>query len=170
MWRWVQRMVWSACPPPRRACRRSRSQRLPLRAAARRGCTYRPVSVVARAAQARWAVARVCCGRQATGVTPTVHKVRFSSERGRCVTHWRSDGTTPPAAAERVARARGVGYLCRGDKPGIHKTQASQATTRRRSTCGCSLSRNPIVKQTLKCQADIQLSGRRPTTRQTCNY
>ena len=26
--------------------------------------------------------------------TPTVHKVRFASERGRCVTHWRSDGTT----------------------------------------------------------------------------
>ena len=40
------------------------------------------------------AVARVCCGRQATGATPTVHKVRFASERGRCVTHWRSDGTT----------------------------------------------------------------------------
>ena len=54
-------------------------------------------------------VARVCCGRQATGVTPTVHKVRFSSERGRCVTHWRSDGTTEPeaggAARERVLLA-----------------------------------------------------------------
>ena len=47
------------------------------------------------------AVARVCCGRQATGVTPTVHKVRFSSERGRCVTHWRSDGTTAPEPEHR---------------------------------------------------------------------
>ena len=124
MWRWAQRMVWSACPPPRRACRRLRPQRLKpafpyaqqrvLRAAARRGCTYRPVSVVARAAQARWAVARVCCGRQATGVTPTVHKVRFSSERGRCVTHWRSDGTTAPEAGAPGARARAVGMFYGG--------------------------------------------------------
>ena len=51
--RWAQRMVWSAAQgvPPLAV------SRLPLRAAARRGCTYRPVSVVARAAQARWAAA-----------------------------------------------------------------------------------------------------------------
>ena len=60
------------------------------------------------------AVARVCCGRQATGVTPTVHKVRFSSERGRCVTHWRSDGTTAPEAAAPGARARAVGVFYGG--------------------------------------------------------
>jgi len=34
----------------------------------------------------RGTVARVCCDRQATGATPTVRKVRFSSEWGRCVT------------------------------------------------------------------------------------
>ena len=43
-------------------------------------------------------VARVCCGRQATGATPTVHKARSDEERGRCVTHWCSDGTTAPHA------------------------------------------------------------------------
>ena len=53
-------------------------------------------------------VARVCCGRQATGATATVHKARSSSERGRCVTHWCSDGTT--GATRRSARARGRAF------------------------------------------------------------
>ena len=67
-------------------------------------------------------VARVCCGRQATGATPTVHKVRSSSERGRCVTHWRSDGTTAPHA-EHTAR-EGALLVCFTDKKtGMKKTR-----------------------------------------------
>ena len=55
--RWVQRMVWSACPPPRgggRAAARGLNgrSRPSSRAAARRGGAYQPASVVARAAQA----------------------------------------------------------------------------------------------------------------------
>ena len=43
-------------------------------------------------------VARALWERRATGGTPTVRGALSTSRRGRCVTHWRSDGTTPPGA------------------------------------------------------------------------
>ena len=42
--------------------------------------------------------ARACWGRRATGATPSVRGAPSSSRLGRCVTHWRSDGTLPPGA------------------------------------------------------------------------
>ena len=61
-------------------------------------------------------VARVCCGRQATGATPTVHKARSDEERGRCVTHWCSDGTTGATRRSARARARAFGMFYWGGK------------------------------------------------------
>ena len=60
-------------------------------------------------------VARVCCGRQATGATPTVRKARSDEERGRCVTHWCSDGTTG-ATRRSARRARAFGMFYWGGK------------------------------------------------------
>ena len=42
--------------------------------------------------------ARACWGRRATGGAPAACGARSTSRRGRCVTHWRSDGTRPPGA------------------------------------------------------------------------
>ena len=62
--------------------------------------------------------ARACCGRQATGATPTVRGARSSSQRGHCVTHWRSDGTSPPQAGATARRAC-CWHVLRGDKKGM---------------------------------------------------
>ena len=80
-------------------------------------------------------------GRRAAGATPSVRGARVSSRWGRCVTHWRSDGTTPPGT-ERLRR-ESVLLACSegGDKPGIELGVSGlhpQATTRKPSTCGHS--------------------------------
>ena len=121
------RSAWCGAPARRRAGRaaaRGLTTSLTRRSASRLhvpaslcGCTSCTSALGCGATHGT--VARVCCGRQATGVTPTVHKVRFSSERGRCVTHWRSDGTTAPEpehrGRERVLLA--YGGITRGGQP-----------------------------------------------------
>ena len=85
--------------------------------------------------------ARACWGRRATGGTPTVRGARSTSRRDRCVTHWRSDGTTPPGAGA-PARERVLLGCSKGEINGKvgrgHESAPSQATTRKPSTCGCS--------------------------------
>jgi len=85
--------------------------------------------------------ARACWGRRATGGAPAACGARSTSRRGRCVTHWRSDGTTPPGAGA-PARERVLLGCSKGEINGKvgrgHESAPSQATTRKPSTCGCS--------------------------------
>ena len=73
-------------------------------------------------------VARVCCGRQATGATPTVHKARSDEERDRCVTHWRSDDTTGATRRSARVRARAFGMFYWGVKTSM-KASVSRDTS-----------------------------------------
>ena len=54
----------------------------------------------------------------------TVHGARTPPERGRCVAHRRSDGTTSPRARSRRPRARAAGMFERGDKREVYLAPA----------------------------------------------
>ena len=104
------------------ACRRSRSQRLEpaflTRCGASRlhvptsGCGCASCACALSCGANHGTVARACWGRRATGASPTSHGACLprSGGGGRCVTHWRSDGTTPPPqAGAPAARGRALG-------------------------------------------------------------